>query len=39
MKETKAETSRPAWPVAPLVQLMGKLEWDDRFDYKRDRSR
>ena len=22
-----------------LVELMGKLEWDERFDYKRERSR
>ena len=22
-----------------LVDLMGKLEWDDSFDYKKDRSR
>jgi hypothetical protein len=22
-----------------LIELMGKLEWDDRFDYKRERSR
>ena len=22
-----------------IVQLMGKLEWDDSYDYKKDRSR
>ena len=27
------------WRQKALIELMGKLEWDDRFDYKRERSR